>query len=173
MLFPTGTAVKEEMKEYAAMLEYIADDEYKADQRIATKKPSVDLITNHDAIFQIKRYGFSARVPVSILTDFEELRVFDCTRKPLYDKPNLGVLKEYDLQYKAYLDEFDKLYDAFSHEAVVAGSIEVLQKKYLEKRTGGLLSTAHSSMIFQNSVLSLLKTLQNIQRTDALQTHTR
>jgi hypothetical protein len=76
--------------------EYIIDDESKADHRMASKKPdyrfrvqgstkffveakkpSIDLINNVDAIFQIKRYGFSARVPVSILTDFEEFRVFD------------------------------------------------------------------------------------------------
>jgi hypothetical protein len=147
--------LKEETKEYTSMMEYIADDEYKADQKLATKKPdyrfrisgatkffveakkpSVDLATNRDAIFQIKRYGFSARVPVSILTDFEEFRVFDCTRKPFYDKPKMGVLKEYDITYEAYIDEFDKLYDTFSREAVAAGSLEVLQKKYLEKRTG-------------------------------------
>jgi type I restriction-modification system DNA methylase subunit len=135
--------------------EYVLDDEFKADQRMAAKKPdyrfrlhgstkffveakkpSVDLINNVDAIFQIKRYGFSARVPVSILTDFEEFRVFDCTRKPFYDKPKVGALKEFDLTYTAYLDEFDKLYDTFSREAVVGGSIEVLQTKYLQKRTG-------------------------------------
>ena len=39
-----------------------------------------------------KRYGFSARVPVSILTDFEEFRVFDCTRKPFHDKPKVTHL---------------------------------------------------------------------------------
>jgi type I restriction-modification system DNA methylase subunit/predicted type IV restriction endonuclease len=154
-LFSRDAAVKEEMKEYISMLEYIADDEYKAEQLIATKKPdyrfriggatkyfveakkpSVDLMNNVDAIFQIKRYGFSARVPISILTDFEEFRVFDCTRKPFYDRPKLGVIKEFDITYKAYLDQFDKLYDTFSREAVLAGSIEMLQKKYLEKKTG-------------------------------------
>ncbi len=154
-LFDRSTGVKEELAEYASMLEYIADDEYKADQRLATKKPdyrfriqgstkffveakkpAVDLINSFDAIFQIKRYGFSARVPVSILTDFEEFRVFDCTRRPFFDKPKVGVIKEFDLTYKVYLDEFDRLYDTFSREAVLAGSIEALQKKYLEKRTG-------------------------------------
>jgi hypothetical protein len=154
-LFGAGAGVKEEMKEYSSMLEYIADDEYKAEQKMAAKKPDyrfriqgstkffveakkpfVDLMTNLDAIFQIKRYGFSARVPVSILTDFEEFRVFDCTRRPFYDKPKVGVLKEFDLSYKIYLDEFDKLYDTFSRDAVVGGSIEMVQKKYLEKKKG-------------------------------------
>ncbi|HLE34146.1 MAG TPA: hypothetical protein VJB38_16200, partial [Bacteroidota bacterium] len=38
-LFSSQTAVKEEQREYATFLEYIADDENKAEQRIATKKP--------------------------------------------------------------------------------------------------------------------------------------
>jgi type I restriction-modification system DNA methylase subunit len=153
-LFPAGAGVKEEMQEYSSMLEYIADDEYKAEHKMASKKPdyrfriqgstkffveakkpSVDL-TNHDAVFQIKRYGFSARVPVSILTDFEEFRVFDCTRKPFYDKPKVGVLREFDLAYTSYLEAFELLYGTFSREAVVGGSIEALQKKYLEKKKG-------------------------------------
>ena len=157
-LFSSETAVKEEQKEYATFLEYIADDEYKAEQRIATKKPdyrfriggstkffveakkpSVDLMTSLDSIFQIKRYGFSARVPISVLTDFEEFRVFDCTKRPFYDKPKIGALKEFDFSWKTYLDEFDKLYDTFSREAVLGGSIETLQKKYLQKKTGEFL----------------------------------
>jgi len=154
-LFDKSTALKEEQADYASMLEYIAEDELKAEEKAATKKPdyrfriqgstkffveakrpSADLINKLDPIFQVKRYGFSARVPISILTDFEEFRVFDCTRKPFYDKPKVGVLKEFDLTYKSYLDDFDKLYSTFCREAVGAGSIEALQKKYLEKRTG-------------------------------------
>ncbi len=155
VLFETESTIHEAQADYASMLEYIAEDEYKAEARMATKKPdyrfrlggttkffveakkpSVDIISNRDAIFQVKRYGFSARVPVSILTNFEQFRVFDCTRKPFYEKPKIGVLKEFDLPYTSYLDDFDKLYDTFSHEAVVAGSLETLQKKYLDKKKG-------------------------------------
>lgn len=136
-------------------IQYIIEDEFKADHKLATKKPDyrfriqgqtkffveakkpyIDLSTNLNAIFQIKRYGFSARVPISILTDFDQFRVFDCTRKPFYDKPKTGVLKEFDLNYDSYLDKFDNLYDTFSRDAILAGSLETLQKKYFEKRTG-------------------------------------
>lgn len=147
------TAPKKDDKE--SLIDYISDDEYKADVRMASKKPdyrfriggatkffveakkpSVDLQTNLDAIFQIKRYGFSARVPISILTDFEEFRVFDCTRKPFYDKPKVGVMKEFDFTCKQYADVFDVLYDTFSREAVATGSLETVQRKYLMQRKG-------------------------------------
>lgn len=32
--------------------------------------------------YQVRRYGWSAKLPVSIITDFEEFAVCDCTRKP-------------------------------------------------------------------------------------------
>ncbi len=155
VIFDAKESLGKKYKEYASILDYIAEDEYKASAKEATKKPDyrfrikgqtkffveakkpfVDLSRNQDAIFQVKRYGFSGRVPVSILTDFEEFRVFDCTHKPLYEKPTLGVIKELDLTYAQYRDEFDHLYDTFSREAVESGSLDTLTKKLLQKKTG-------------------------------------
>ncbi len=155
VMFDPKQTLGKEYKEYASILDYIAEDEYKASIKEATKKPDyrfrikgqtkffveakkpfVDLSKNQDAIFQVKRYGFSGRVPVSILTDFEQFRVFDCTHKPLYEKPKLGIVKEFDLTYAQYLDKFDHLYDTFSREAVEAGSLDTLTKKLLQKKTG-------------------------------------
>lgn len=45
------------------------------------KKPSVGL-RNPDHYFQTIRYDWSARTPLSILTDFEELHILDCRIKP-------------------------------------------------------------------------------------------
>ena len=155
VMFDSNQTLGKEYKEYASILDYIAEDEYKASIKEATKKPDyrfrikgqtkffveakkpfVDLSKNQDAIFQVKRYGFSGRVPVSILTDFEQFRVFDCTHKPLYEKPKLGIIKEFDLTYAQYLDEFDHLYDTFSRNAVEGGSLDTLTKKLLQKKTG-------------------------------------
>lgn len=155
VMFDAKQTLGKEYKEYASILDFIAEDEYKASAKEATKKPDyrfrikgqtkffveakkpfVDLSRNQDAIFQVKRYGFSGRVPVSILTDFEEFRVFDCTHKPLYEKPKLGVIKGLDLTYVQYLDEFDHLYDTFSRDAVDSGSLDTLTKELLQKKTG-------------------------------------
>jgi type I restriction-modification system DNA methylase subunit len=149
-------------REYASILDYIAEDNYKASWKEAIKKPDyrfrikgqtkffveakkpfVDLSKSAEAIFQVKRYGFSGRVPVSILTDFEQLRTFDCTHKPEYGKPNLGVIKQLDLTYKQYLDEFTQLYDTFSREAVEAGSLDTLTRKLLQKKTGDFALDKH------------------------------
>jgi hypothetical protein len=42
----------------------------------------------------VRRYGWSAKHPVSIITDFEEFAIYDCTRKPNpFDKPSVARIK--------------------------------------------------------------------------------
>ena len=154
-LFPKKETLGKEYKEYASILDYIAEDEYKANSKEAVKKPDyrfriggqtkffveakkpyVDLVKSQSAIFQVKRYGFSGRVPLAILTDFEEFRTFDCTQRPAFEKPKLGIIKDFDLTYQQYLDHFERLYETFSREAVAGGSLEALTKKMMLKRTG-------------------------------------
>ncbi|MBC7529317.1 MAG: restriction endonuclease subunit R, partial [Chthonomonadaceae bacterium] len=44
---------------------------------VEAKKPSVNLKNNSASAFQIRRYAWSAKLSVSILTDFEEFAVYD------------------------------------------------------------------------------------------------
>jgi len=162
VLFEKKGTLGKAHKEYASILDYIAEDNYKASWKEAIKKPDyrfrikgqtkffveakkpfVDLSKSNEAIFQVKRYGFSGRVPVSILTDFEQFRTFDCTHRPEFDKPKLGAIKELDLTYVQYLDQFDHIYDTFSHEAVEAGSLDKLTRKLLQKKTGDFALDKH------------------------------
>ncbi len=90
---------------------------------VEAKKPSVKL-TDPAPIFQAKSYGFSSKVPVVILTDFEEFRPFRTLARPKYDRPLHGLIKEFDFTYERYVDEFDTLHDIFSREAVGNGALE-------------------------------------------------
>jgi hypothetical protein len=47
---------------------------------VEAKKPSVSISTDPKSSFQLRRYGWSAKLPLSVLTDFEELAVYDCTQ---------------------------------------------------------------------------------------------
>jgi adenine-specific DNA-methyltransferase len=87
------------------------------------KKPSVGL-KNPDHYFQTIRYGWSANVPVSILTDFEEFHIIDCRIKPDVRYVFNGQHKVY--RYTDYLekDKFAEIYWIFSREAVANGSLE-------------------------------------------------
>src|SRR5437764_5674947 len=49
---------------------------------VEAKKPALNLKDASDPAFQLRRYAWSAKLPMSILTDFEEFIVYDCRVKP-------------------------------------------------------------------------------------------
>lgn len=98
---------------------------------VEAKKPSVIIKDQVEPAFQVRRYGWSARLPVSIVTDFQEFAVYDCTKKPLIsDKASTARIKY--LTYSDYLNDFDFIWDTFSRERVLQGSFDhfVTNDKY-------------------------------------------
>lgn len=90
---------------------------------VEAKKPSVVLKTNKESAYQLKRYGSSAQAHVSILTNFEDFIVYDCSRVPnLNDSASVARLKH--IHFQDYGKEFDFIYDTFSHEAVTKGRFD-------------------------------------------------
>ncbi len=90
---------------------------------VEAKKPSVNVKEEIPPAYQIKRYAWSAKLPISILTDFEEFAVYDCTLKPkLTDKASLSRIKY--MTFREYLPEFDFLWDTFAKENVIRGSFD-------------------------------------------------
>lgn len=90
---------------------------------VEAKKPSVIVKEEILPAYQVRRYAWSAKMPVSILTDFEEFAVYDCTKKPTAtDKASAARIKY--LLFKDYLNQFDFLWDTFSKEKVLKGSFD-------------------------------------------------
>ena len=90
---------------------------------VEAKKPSVIVKDDILPAYQIRRYGWSAKLPISIVTDFEEFAIYDCTKKPTpTDKASVARIKY--LTFKDYIKEFDFLWDAFSKERVLKGSFD-------------------------------------------------
>ena len=90
---------------------------------LEAKKPSVSIKDDIDPAYQLRRYAWSAKLPLSVLTDFEELAVYDCRIKPSpRDKVGTGRIAYYT--YNRYIDEFDAIYDVFSRDAVLKGSFD-------------------------------------------------
>ncbi len=57
---------------------------------VEAKKPSVDIGEAIGPAFQLRRYAWSARLPISVLTDFEEFAVYDCRIKPVKNDKAVG-----------------------------------------------------------------------------------
>jgi hypothetical protein len=77
-----------------------------------------------ESIWQAKTYGWGKDVPIVILTDFEEFRVFNTISKPNKKRYFDQIVEELDLNYTDYLAKFDLLWNTFSKESVINGSLE-------------------------------------------------
>lgn len=90
---------------------------------LEAKKPSVAIKDDIQPAYQVRRYGWSAKMPISVITDFEEFAIYDCSNKPKpTDKASNGRIKY--LTYDNYLSEFDFIWDTFSKEKVLKGSFD-------------------------------------------------
>lgn len=100
---------------------------------VEAKKPSVAVKEEVQPAYQVRRYGWSAKLPVSIITDFEEFAIYDCTKKPLpTDRASVARVKY--LTFHDYLKEFDFLWDTFSKERVLKGSFDKFVQNNLTKK---------------------------------------
>jgi len=58
---------------------------------VEAKKPAISLEGDIGPAYQVHRYAWSAKLPLSILTDFEEFAVYDCRYRPRStDKANVA-----------------------------------------------------------------------------------
>lgn len=90
---------------------------------VEAKKPSISVKEDIQPAYQVRRYGWSAKHPISIITDFEEFGIYDCSKKPdPYDKPSVARIKY--LTFRDYLKEFDFIWGTFSKEQVLKGSFD-------------------------------------------------
>ncbi|HEY8750324.1 MAG TPA: DNA methyltransferase [Tepidisphaeraceae bacterium] len=90
---------------------------------LEAKKPSVNIKEQSEPAYQLRRYGWSAKLAVSILTDFEELAIYDCRVQPKFlDKPSVAR-REY-INYHQYPERWDFLEGTFSKEAILRGDFD-------------------------------------------------
>ncbi|TXJ52883.1 Eco57I restriction-modification methylase domain-containing protein [Brachyspira aalborgi] len=130
---------------------------------VEAKKPNRNLKEDSDAAYQIRRYAWSGKLAVSILTDFEEFAIYDCSKKPSpNDKASMSRI-EY-INYEDYLNRFDFLYDTFAKENVLRGSLEKYNADTKSKK-----GTESVDIDFLNSLDDLrTKLASNISKLNSL-----
>ena len=90
---------------------------------VEAKKPSVDIEHSRDPAFQVRRYAYTAKLPLSILTDFEELAVYDTRIKPDH-KDDARIARIFYCKYTDYEHQWKYLSDTYSKEAILGGSFD-------------------------------------------------
>lgn len=98
---------------------------------VEAKKPSVNIKEDTEPSYQLRHYAWNVKIPLSILTDFEELAIYDCRIRPNH-KDNASVARILFLNYEQYTEQWDTLWDIFSKEAVLKGSFD----RYVESSKG-------------------------------------
>src|SRR5450759_637148 len=90
---------------------------------LEAKKPSVNIKDDIEPAFQLRRYAWSAKLPLSIVTDFEEFAVYDCRQKPdKNDKASKSRL--FYCTFRDYAEKWDEIAAIFSKESVLKGSFD-------------------------------------------------
>lgn len=90
---------------------------------VEAKKPSVRVDRNREAAFQTRRYGYSASLPISILTNFHQLAVYDCVPRPLRtDEAHVARLLL--VRYDEFEARFDEIWPLLSRAAVYSGDFD-------------------------------------------------
>ena len=90
---------------------------------VEAKRCGINISADPAPAYQLRRYGFSAKLPLSILTDFEELGVYDCASRPRPgDKASHGRIQYFE--FAEYPDRWREVWDIFSREAIWSGAFD-------------------------------------------------
>ncbi len=113
---------------------------------VEAKKPSVDVRGDPHPAYQLRRYAWSAKLALSILTDFEEFAVYDCRVRP--DKGDKSATaRVLYLTFDQYDARWDEIAGIFSREAILKGVFD----RFAEAK-GGKRGTAEVDAAFLTEI---------------------
>ena len=104
---------------------------------ILSSKPPVNIREDISPAYQLCRHAWSAKLPLSILTDFEEFAVYDSRIKPgRTDKASTARI--FYLTYTDYISRWDEIAPIFSRYAILKGSFgRYVESSKVKRGTAG------------------------------------
>nr|WP_294900329.1 N-6 DNA methylase [uncultured Pedobacter sp.] len=91
---------------------------------VEAKKPFVHIETDSETAKQVRRYGFTAKLKVSVLSNFEYLIIYDTSVKvEKGDSFQRAIVKKY--HYTEYEGKFDEIKRFLGKEAVYSGAFDI------------------------------------------------
>ncbi|MDR0442008.1 MAG: N-6 DNA methylase, partial [Treponema sp.] len=94
---------------------------------VEAKKPAVNIKDAAEPAYQVRRYAYTAKLPLSILTNFAEFAVYDTRIKPNKDD-KASAARIFYCTFDRYEQHFDFISSTFSKDAILKGSFD----KYVE-----------------------------------------
>ena len=99
---------------------------------VEAKKPGTRLKDDAGPALQLRRYAYSAGLPLSILTDFEEFAAYD-GRVPPKKADAASRARVMYFTYDQYVDAWEEIAAVFSRDAVWSGAFDT----YADENRGG------------------------------------
>ena len=100
---------------------------------VEAKRPAVRIKEDAASAYQLRRYAWSAKLPLSILTNFAEFAVYDCRFKP-DKKDSAAKARVLYFTYEEYEAHWDEIANIFAKEAVYKGSFDRYAESTKRKR---------------------------------------
>lgn len=90
---------------------------------VEAKRPSANLETDRAAAYQLRRYAWSAKLPISVLTNFREIAIYDGRVKPLAgDRADKGRILY--VTCDQFEQRWQEIADLLSKQAILKGAHE-------------------------------------------------
>ena len=84
---------------------------------VEAKKPNIQIDTDSEVAKQVRRYGFTGRLKISILTNFEYLLIYDCSVPISEEDPHhKALISEY--HYLEYVEKFEEIKSLVGRDSV-------------------------------------------------------
>ena len=130
---------------------------------VDAKSLAVNIAEDKDAAFQIRSYGWSISAPFSIVTNFEQLAIYDCSAMP-YVNDDANVARKYIFTYNQYVDNFDVLETFLFKANVISRNVKFVNKK------GNTLDEKFAKLLgqFRKSLAKAIIAANHIESTDTL-----
>lgn len=100
---------------------------------VEAKKPAVNLKDLPEPAFQLRRYAWSAKLPLSILTNFREFAVYDTRIKP-DQRDKAGHARVMYLTCEEYAEKWDEIAALFDRQAIPRGALDRYAEDNKRKR---------------------------------------
>lgn len=90
---------------------------------VEAKRPSIDISTDISPAYQLRRYAWSAKLPISVLCDFEAFAIYDCRFKPDQNDP-ASKGRVFYCTWEQYGEKWREIAAMLSKDAVLKGSLD-------------------------------------------------
>lgn len=90
---------------------------------LEAKKPAVAIKTDIDSAYQLRCYGWTCGLHLSVLTNFAEFAVYDCRIRPVEtDAASVARIKY--ITCDQYVERWDEIAEVFHRENILRGSFD-------------------------------------------------